>query len=68
MAKGKSVYLTAKEHSLAVAVFEKLEETLNKQIVYDETLYEKGWNEVKKDYDLVCGIRDKLTLKARSRT
>ena len=55
MAKGKNVYLAAKEHSLTVAVFEKLKETLGKQIVYDE-----GWNEIKKDYDLVCGIRDKL--------
>jgi hypothetical protein len=55
MAKGKSVYLAAKEHSLAVAVFEKLKETLAKEIVYDE-----GWNEIKKDYDLVCSIHDKL--------
>ena len=60
MAKGKNVYLAAKELSLAVAVFEKLKETLSKQIVYDETLYEKGWNEIKKDYVLVCGIHDKL--------
>ena len=60
MAKGKNVYLAAKELSLAVAVFEKLKKTLSKQIVYDETLYEKGWNEIKKDYDLVCGIHDKL--------
>ena len=55
MAKGKNVYLAAKEHSLSVAVFEKLKETLGKQIVYDE-----GWNEIKKDYDLVCGILGKL--------
>ena len=55
MAKGKSVYLGAKELSLAFAVFEKLKETLGKEIVYDE-----GWNEIKKDYDLVSGILNKL--------
>ena len=55
MTKGLRLYLTHEERESLRAILHGEAETLKDQLVYDE-----GWNDVKKQHDLVCSIWNKI--------